>query len=148
MAYFLIILAILMADQVSKRIVEKKFAIGERIPLIKNKLYIEHIKNKGAALGLMEKQPRHLLFAIVFSLCNIIIMFFRLQKRPHTKGYKVALSFILGGALGNIADRIFKKEVTDFIRIKSKHLPIFNLADLFLFVGCMIFFIRTCKDDQ
>ena len=148
MGYFFIIFVIIVMDQVSKKIIENKFEIGERIAVIQNRLYIEHIKNKGAAMGLLEKKPHALTFMILFSLSNIIIIFLRLLNRPQTKTYKISLACILGGAFGNIIDRLLKKEVTDFIAIKNKKAPIFNVADIFVFIGCVIFFIKTLIDDR
>ena len=147
MGYFLIIIAIILLDQISKKIIESKFKIGKRTTIIKNMLYIEHIKNKGAAMGILKNRPLYLLFMVISSLGNIGIIFLKIIRRPKNQVYKTALAFILGGGLGNIFDRIFKKEVTDFISLKYKNFPVFNIADVFVLLGCITFFIKALGDD-
>ena len=67
-----------------------------------------------------------------------IIYFIKLLYKKGSRSLKLGFSFMLGGALGNLYERIFKNGVTDFIYIKFKKAPIFNVADIFILIGNFI----------
>ena len=96
------------------------------------------------AYGLLKNFKNIIYVLICISLIFIIFMFYGAFKE-NSKIKKLAFSFILAGALGNFIDRVKNKCVTDFIFIKYKKLPIFNLADIFLFISPIILIIKEIK---
>ena len=107
-----------MADQLTKRLILKFIPLGDSIPVIPGIFDIVHTRNKGAAFGFLAETPESFRLPFFFivstlALTLITIYFFRL-KDPRRSIY-VCLALILGGALGNIYDRIFLGEVVDFL---------------------------------
>lgn len=141
--YFYIIAAIIVAiDQFTKWLIVKNMEIGENITVIENFFYITSHRNRGAAWGILQGQ---MWFFYIITAVVIAGLIYYIQK--HTKENKVmgiALGFMLGGAIGNFIDRLFRKEVVDFINtyIFSYDFPIFNIADSALCIGVGLLFIH------
>ena len=139
---FSLILSIFLLDRISKIYViylDKKF-LGSEIFSSKF-LNIKLIWNEGIAFGLFSFDEKNLYnFLTLFIAIIIFIIFFMFIKSIGFKKY--SLLIILGGALGNVFDRIFYKAVPDFIdfHINNFHWFIFNVADVFISLG-VIFMI-------
>lgn len=146
MIYFSIILFIILIDQISKKIITKNFKYNEQKEIIKNKFYLTYIENKGAAYGLFKGKPNALLKFNILILISFISLFFLVLKASKDNLLKLIFSFIIGGAIGNIIDRVKKGSVTDFIYFKVNKAPIFNFADLFLFFSAILIIIREIKN--
>jgi signal peptidase II len=128
-------------DLLTKWIVERNLSYSDRIPVIEGFFYLTHVRNPGAAFGLFadgDPQIRLLVFiAVSIVAVGIILSFFR-QLAPGDRLSALALGLILGGAVGNLLDRIFRGEVVDFLHFKlwrGYTWPDFNLADSFIVVG-------------
>jgi len=138
----LLVFLIFLLDRISKIYViylDKKF-LGSEIFSSKY-LNITLIWNEGIAFGLLNFEKNYLYNILtIFILTVIILILFMIIKTEGLK--KFSLLLILGGALGNIFDRIFYKAVPDFIdfHIGNFHWFIFNIADIFISVG-VIFMI-------
>ena len=138
----LIVFSIFLLDRISKIYViylDKKI-LGSEIFSSKY-LNITLIWNEGIAFGLLNFEKNYLYNILtIFILTVIILILFMIIKTEGLK--KFSLLLILGGALGNIFDRIFYKAVPDFIdfHIGNFHWFIFNIADIFISVG-VIFMI-------
>ena len=123
-------LAALAADQVTKYLVRENMAIGESWPA-EGFFRLTHGTNSGAAFGLFQDQTVILTIASVFAI-GFIIYFYR----SHGDGSwitSVTIGLLLGGAVGNLIDRLIARRVTDFIDVGPW--PIFNLADSSITVG-------------
>ena len=139
-----LVLLIFLLDRISKIYViylDKKF-LGSEIFSSKF-LNVSLIWNEGIAFGLFSFDEKYLYnFLTLFIVIIIIIIFFMFIKSIGLKKY--SLLMILGGALGNVYDRIFYGAVPDFIdfHISNFHWFIFNVADVFISIGVifMIFF--------
>ena len=109
--WIIIMVLIVITDQVSKQIVAANVKTGELIPVIDNFFYITYHTNTGAAWGILQDK-RHILIplTIIFSLVMIYILF-----KTKDKLLKLALSLVLGGAIGNLIDRMVKGGVADFL---------------------------------
>jgi signal peptidase II len=128
-------------DQLTKILVDTHLTYADRIPVIEGFFYLTHVRNPGAAFGLFaDGDPVHrLTFFIGVSIVAILIIlsFFR-QIAPGDRLSALALGLILGGAGGNLIDRIFRGEVVDFLHFRlwgGYSWPDFNLADSFIVVG-------------
>lgn len=148
MAFYLIALFIIAIDQFTKYLIVKNMELGESIPIIQNFFYITSHRNRGAAWGILQDQMW--LFYIITVIVVIIVIYY-LEK--HAKGkilLQLSLAFILGGAIGNFIDRLFRKEVVDFLDtyIFSYDFPIFNIADSALTIGVGFMFIQLILETK
>lgn len=148
--YIIILLWILGFDVVSKYIVDKKMSIGEEIQVVKNTFYFRHIKNNGFAYNKFAGETKSILLitGTVIAVYSSILMRNILFNRKKMKKSNLSLSLIIGGALGNFFERFKKGYVTDFLLIKKvknlkfKNPPIFNVADVSLLIGFIIYTIN------
>jgi len=137
---------IFLADRVTKIWVSKKIPQGEYREIVADKLYIANIKNKGAAYGFMAKYPELLMACTSISLVWLVKSLIEAFRNNASLTEKLGLAFILGGAAGNVFDRARKKPVTDFIYIKHKkwkNAPVFNIADIFIFIGALLYLFKN-----
>ena len=138
----------LIIDIASKLVVSKFMDVYDSIVIIKDFFYITYVRNTGAAWSIFEGE----IFGIVIVSLMIIsfIIYYIFKHKPKNKFEMLGYSFILGGAFGNLLDRIIYGYVVDFLDfyIFGYDYPIFNLADCFILVGVVILIIYTwrCND--
>jgi signal peptidase II len=149
------IAVIVIVDQLTKAIVDRAMSLHDSIPLIPGFFSLTYIRNTGAAFGIFS--GAHEVFRLPFligvsilAIGFIVVMLKRL--RPGESGLATALAFILGGAIGNLIDRVIYGEVIDFLDVywKQYHWPAFNVADSFITIGVAItlfYLIRSKGDD-
>jgi signal peptidase II len=138
--HFLIALGVLLLDRLSKRLVAKDISLHDNITVIKRVFYITHVENRGAAFGLFNDSPSEWKIAllVLFSVVALVIVSALLWRSSQTMtATAVGLSLILGGALGNLWDRVLNGRVVDFllVYIGSYQWPAFNVADSAIVVG-------------
>ena len=148
--YLLLITALVgAADRLSKMWVTRHVRYGGAIPVFDHVLRITHWTNEGAAFSMFADSASPnvvrwglVAFTIAAALCVLIAMV-RLGDRVTLA--TVALALILGGALGNVHDRIFYGSVVDFIEVHifTYHWPDFNLADSSIVVGACLLFLDS-----
>lgn len=147
--------AIVIVDQITKAIVDRTMPLHHSIPLIDGFFNLTYIRNTGAAFGIFSgsHEAFRLPFLILVSVVAsgfIIVMLRRL--RGGEAGLATALAFILGGAIGNLIDRIVYGEVIDFLDVywSNYHWPAFNVADSFITIGVAItlFYLIKAKGDD
>jgi len=144
-------LAILMAllalglplDQVTKVLVQLKLPLGSQAPLIPGLLNLVHIRNKGAAFGLLSGWPAEFAWLFFVATTGLVlgVLGYLLWRLPDDHGpAALGYSLILTGALGNLIDRVRLGEVVDFIDVYwgRYHWPAFNVADSLVCVGTAI----------
>lgn len=144
----LLSIILLVIDQISKILVVKLIDINSPIEIIKNFFYLTYTHNTGAAFSILTGQR---IFLILIALVILIILFNYLRKnKVEGKIEKTAFSFIIGGSLGNLIDRIIKGYVIDFISIKifGYNFPIFNIADTFIVIGVFLLLIILTRKEQ
>ncbi|WP_335870542.1 signal peptidase II [Bacillus sp. 2205SS5-2] len=148
MVYYVIALFVVLLDQWTKWLIVQKVNLGENIEIIQDFFYITSHRNKGAAWGMLQGQ---MWFFYIITIIVIGGIVYYMQKEAKGKMlYSVSLAFILGGAIGNFIDRVFRKEVVDFINtfIFSYDFPIFNIADAALTVGVALLIIVLFKEER
>lgn len=142
-------LSILCLDQATKIFIHTQVPMGHAIIVIKDFFDIAPVRNSGGAFGLFNDSSVNIRFVlfIIFPIICVGLLLSILRQTQH-KIQIVALSFILGGAMGNYLDRIRLGYVVDFIdwHIKSWHWPIFNLADTFIVIGVAILVFFYIKE--
>ncbi|MEK6453997.1 signal peptidase II [Caldifermentibacillus hisashii] len=148
MLYYLLSIIIIGFDQLTKWLIVKFMELGESIPVIENLFYITSHRNRGAAWGILQGQMW--LFYLITVIVVIFIIYY-LQKYAKGKPlYSISLAFMLGGAVGNFIDRLFRKEVVDFIDVKifGYDFPIFNIADSSLTIGVILLIITMFFEER
>ena len=129
--FFLIAGAVLALDQATKAIIRATLSPGEAWPDGDWLLHIVHVTNSGAAFGILQGQT---VFLIVTSILGVAAIVLYYVSPPLEHGLlRTALALQLGGAAGNMIDRIRVGEVTDFINFEF--FPAFNVADASITVG-------------
>jgi len=130
-----------LSDQATKIWVDTNLSFADRIPVVEGFFYITHVRNPGAAFSLFAGVDAtiRLTFFIGVSIVAIgIISSFYRKLAPGDRLSALALGLILGGALGNLIDRVTRGEVVDFLHFRlwsGYSWPDFNLADTFIVVG-------------
>lgn len=132
--FFVIIVVTFLMDQTSKAIVQSLMFQGESIPVAPPVFYLTYIMNPGAAFGLLAYQTPLFIAVSVLLAVGILVIYRKIPPERALTGYGLAL--VLGGALGNLTDRLRYGEVVDFLDFRVW--PIFNLADTAIFIGACL----------
>ena len=143
MWYVLLIAALIGVDQLVKLLVVQNFELFESLDLW-NFIHLTYIHKTGAAFGMMEGAR------VLFLIFNIVLVAAVLWawKKPWMGRYKLSVSLIVAGALGNCIDRIFRGYVVDFIDFT--YWPVFNVADIAVVCGTILLsiMILTAKEEE
>lgn len=138
--YLLISAAVVLVDQLTKI-----YLFGKSYSLIGDFLWIDSSFNTGAAFSMMS--GARWFFIIVAIISSIVMVYLLFSKRWHLSiTNKIAISLILGGAIGNLIDRIALAGVRDFIYFKSMNYAIFNFADAFVTIGGVLLVVSIIVD--
>ena len=141
--YLLISLAVVAADQLTKALVRDRLLEGEVWPSADALIAISHVENPGAAFGILEGAGSFLLATTVVGVAGVLV--YLLFVPPAQRLYVAALALILGGAIGNLIDRIDKGTVTDFI--DPTHYPSFNIADSAIVCGVIAVVVISLREE-
>jgi signal peptidase II len=147
---FLITALVILADRLSKTAIVHRIRPGYTIPIIPHIFNLSHVLNTGAAFSLMENLPPNLvrIGLITFSVFAAVIVFILLWRTGRALSLtSVALALILGGALGNLYDRIRFHHVVDFlaVTIYHYHWPDFNVADSCIVIGACLLLLEIFR---
>lgn len=131
MPVLLLTLIVFLTDQISKLLVRQWLEPNQSVPVLKNIFHLTYINNPGAAFGILAHRTS--LFIIsTLAVIALIIVAYR-QFPVHRLNFRLALALQLGGALGNLLDRIRFGYVVDFLDFRVW--PVFNLADVAIVLG-------------
>lgn len=127
-------LVVLLLDQASKLVVRLHMRVRESLPVLDGFLNIVHARNPGAAFSFLADAPAWFRgpFFVFITLAAIAAVLYVVARLPMEERLtRIALGGVLGGALGNLVDRLRYGEVTDFIDVywRTHHWPAFNVAD-------------------
>lgn len=131
----IIVASVVVLDQLTKFLALNFLQLNTPFVLIKNFFNLTLVYNRGAAFGLFQHQ---LLAFIAISILAIVIILFNLKNKNNTLIFKLSLSLILGGAVGNLIDRVRFGYVIDFLDFRVW--PVFNLADSFITIAAVLLF--------
>ncbi len=140
MIYILIALAIFLLDWNIKNYIEKHFNAGEKKDLLKGKITVLKQYNQGFSFSILKDKAKYVknISAFVFGILMLVYFIVLPQKNKTLK--KVGLSLCVGGAASNVTDRLKRGYVIDYFSINVKPIKnlVFNLADIFIIIGCFI----------
>ncbi len=144
--HLVIAIGIFIVDQVTKLMVVKMIPLFDQIDLFPG-FSFTHTKNKGAAFGMFHDSSwvfRLFFFGAVSVICLYLLLYWLGTTEKREKWQRVGLSLILGGALGNLLDRVIFGEVTDFLLAyyQQYRWPAFNIADTAISVGVTILILH------
>jgi len=126
---------VLFLDQLSKHLAAKNLILNQSVPIIKGIFHLTLLHNRGAAFGILKNQVPLFIFISLFA---IILIYFNLKKSRNKENivFNISLALILGGALGNLIDRLFLGYVIDFLDFRIW--PVFNVADSAITIGAIL----------
>jgi signal peptidase II len=132
--------SILAVDQATKMLAASRLTLGQSIEVVPGLLHLTLVRNTGMAFGLLSDFDlpfKTLLMTLLSVVALGAVVYYTLRTPRHQKVSHAGLIFILGGALGNIADRARLGYVIDFIDVfyRDAHWPAFNVADSSICVG-------------
>ncbi len=135
---------VLLLDQLSKAVILHVVPLYETIAVVPGFFNITHIHNPGGAFGFLAGQGpfvRHVFFLGMSALAACLIFYFYVKTPPSHPFLAVGFALIMGGAIGNMIDRLRFEKVVDFLDfyIGSYHWPAFNVADSAISVGMGVF---------
>ena len=142
----IISLSIFAADQGIKRLVQDAMRLGESLPAIPGVLNFTYIENDGGAFGVLGGSQTVLLAGSVLAVGVVVWML--LAGEP-SKLTSAACGLVLGGAAGNLLDRLFGGEVTDYLDLQFWPLqswPIFNAADMAITTGVALLLLSALRN--
>ena len=134
---------VLLVDQLSKAYIRANFQLYETVPVIEGFFHLTYVLNPGGAFGLLrdaDASVRLPFFLIVSVVAVGALLVFVRQLPTEQRFLQFALGLVLGGAIGNLIDRAWFGEVTDFFDVfwGSYHWPAFNVADSGISVGIVV----------
>ncbi len=139
-----IVVVTLLLDQFSKFLITSRLLPGESIPVLPPVFYITYILNPGAAFGIL---AHHTILFIILSLLVIMAVFVWQRYLPQERiMLRLASGLVVGGALGNLIDRVRLGRVIDFLDFQIW--PIFNLADSAIVIGALLLAIGLWRSDK
>jgi signal peptidase II len=141
--YLLISVAALVLDRVTKWQVQRKIELHDSISIIPGFFRLIHLENPGAAFGLFSETPTPLKLGLLIALSLVALVPVSLLLWKSSRVFSpttLGLALILGGAIGNLWDRLLHHRVTDFLLFYYRHYewPAFNFADSAIVVGALL----------
>ncbi|MDK2925203.1 MAG: signal peptidase [Bacillota bacterium] len=130
---------VLLLDQITKLAVRRYLLPGESLPVLPGIFHLSYVQNPGAAFGILKYQTGF--FIAITALVVAAIIFYAPRVDPGL--LRVALALELGGALGNLIDRLRFGYVVDFLDFRIW--PVFNVADMAIVIGVGLLFVHFLR---
>ena len=140
-----IILGGIILDQLTKWLSAEFLTKVSTVPLINGVLHLTYVENEGAAFGML---ANHRWVFMILSVVGILaIAGWLIVEKPKSYWIRTAISFVIGGGIGNMIDRVRLGYVVDFIDCRFIDFYVFNVADSFVTVGCILFVILLAIEE-
>jgi len=143
LSLFVVALAAIAADQLTKAIVTSRLALWDEVHVV-GPLSIHHVQNSGIAFGLFASATLVVILLTTVAVAWMLYFFARSGGRHPV--LPIALGLVIGGSVSNLVDRVRLGHVTDFLDLKFW--PAFNLADSFIVVGVAILLLTLVATDR
>jgi len=145
--YLLVSAAVIVLDQITKQIVEAKLPLHSSREIVPGLASLTHVRNRGAAFGFLsnaELPYQSVLFSALSFLALAAIAIYAFRLPAAQRWTQMALALIMGGAVGNLIDRIAHGHVIDFVDVywKTHHWPAFNVADSCISIGVVMLILE------
>ena len=139
--YFAAIIGMIGVDQVLMQWAFTVLQPQHTIPLIENVFHLTYIENRGAAFSMFAKFDSRWIFVALAAVITLAICYALSKKLMQTALGSWSLVLIAAGAVGNAVDRVARGFVVDMFDFRLIHFPVFNVADIFICVGGVLFVI-------
>ncbi|MEK6716373.1 MAG: signal peptidase II [candidate division NC10 bacterium] len=151
MLFYYVALTVILLDQATKLVIVEALRVGQGIPVIPGFFDIVFVLNPGAAFGFLatlSEGVRNPFFILITVVAVILIVFYHTRFLHADRLASVALGLILGGAIGNLIDRLRYGMVVDFLdfHVSRYHWPAFNVADSAISIGVSLMFLDMLLD--
>lgn len=137
--WFILMALIVFVDQLTKYLTVFYLKPVDTLPLIQDVLHLTYVENRGAAFGMLSEN--RWVFMTVSIVAILLLAVYLIWKKPKDKWVCLSLSFIIGGGIGNMIDRVALGYVVDMIDFRLIHFAVFNVADSFVCVGAGILMV-------
>jgi len=150
--YGLLVVAVLILDRWTKLLIQKRFELNGSISVIDGLFNITYVRNTGVAFGIFSSisSPAKTVLLSVFTACAaVVVVTYSVRSPARNRLLQIALSLILGGALGNLYDRLVYGYVVDFLELYagSYHWPSFNVADSAISIGVALLALEIIRNE-
>lgn len=145
---FLLILAVVALDQITKYSIEAQLSFGQSIEIIKGFFSLTYARNTGAAWSILSGQMTF--FYIISTIALVVMTYFLFKTDKKENLQRIALALLIAGTLGNFIDRLMFQYVRDFLDfiILGYDFPIFNVADISLNVAIGLLILETILEGR
>ena len=137
--WFILMALIVFVDQLTKYLTVFYLKPVDTLPLIQDVLHLTYVETRGAAFGMLSEN--RWVFMTVSIVAILLLAVYLIWKKPKDKWVCLSLSFIIGGGIGNMIDRVALGYVVDMIDFRLIHFAVFNVADSFVCVGAGILMV-------
>ncbi len=149
MIVLLICMGIVVLDQCTKLFIREYYLLGSIHEVIPGFMNLTHLRNTGAAWGMLGSQ--NMLLSLLSLIMLVLLIIFRrsfIGASSHVLVHRIAFGLLTGGIIGNMIDRIRQGAVTDFLDfyIANWHWPSFNVADSAICIGVGIYLVASYAD--
>lgn len=138
-----IIAVVIFLDQLTKNLTVLHLKPIPTQPIIQDVIHLTYVENRGAAFGMLANN--RWVFMIISSVAIVALLVYLIWKKPTNKWECVALSFVIGGGIGNMIDRFALGYVVDMIDCRFINFAVFNVADSFVCVGAGILVVYLLR---
>ncbi len=150
--YLILMLVTLCLDRWTKSIIQSRFSLNESISVIDDFFNITYVTNTGVAFGIfssISSPTKAMLLSLFTAVAAVVVVVYSLRSPAGDRLLQVALASILGGALGNLYDRVSYGYVIDFLEFyyRSYHWPSFNVADSAISTGVVLLAIEIVRNE-
>jgi signal peptidase II len=151
--YLFLVVATLVLDRWTKSWIQSRFDLNESATVIDGFFNITYVRNTGVAFGIfssVSSPAKSLLLSIFTAFAAIIVITYSVRSPARNRVLQIALALILGGALGNLYDRLAYKYVVDFLEfyVGSYHWPSFNIADSAISIGVALLALEIIRNES
>ena len=152
-AYLAVSLAVLFLDQWSKGLVTRTMEVHQSKTIITDVFDLTYVRNTGAAFGLfasVDSSIKAILLNSIAVIVFLIVSAYALRSSHRSVRLQIGFALILGGAVGNLLDRVRFGYVVDFLDffVSGHHWPAFNVADSAICVGVGLLFLDMLRNDE
>jgi len=150
--YVLLVVFTLFFDRWTKAFIQSRFTLNESTSVIDGFLNITYVRNTGVAFGIfssISSPAKSILLSLFTALAAVVVVVYSMRSPVRNRRLQLALGFILGGALGNLYDRISYGYVIDFIEVyfRNYHWPSFNVADSAISTGVVLLAFEILRNE-
>ena len=150
--YLALVASILLLDRWTKALIQKRFDLNESISVIDGFFNITYVRNTGVAFGIFDPlslPAKSVVLSVFTAFAAVVVITYSVRSPLRNRLLQFALALILGGALGNLFDRVAYGYVVDFLEfyVRAYHWPSFNVADSTISIGVVLLALEIIRNE-